>query len=136
VLDRYPRLRLVVGHLGEALPFWAFRIDHFHAQQQRTGRYPWRPALRRAPSEYLKTNIWLTTSGMAWVPAITFAQQVAGADRVLYAMDYPFQVSPAEVEVHESLPLSVEEKRFLFEQGAVSVFGLQEAGAPAATLGG
>jgi 5-carboxyvanillate decarboxylase len=128
VLDRYPRLRLVVGHLGEALPFWAYRIDHFHAMQQRTGRYPWRPALRQAPSQYLRTNIWMTTSGMAWGPAITFAQQVAGHDRVLYAMDYPFQVSPTEVEVHESLPLSVQQKRFLFEQGAVAVFGLPPVG--------
>ena len=60
-----------------------------------------------------------------------FAREVAGPDRVLYAMDYPFQVSRDEVEVHESLPLGAQQKRFLFEQGAVSVFGLQEAGLPA-----
>lgn len=124
VFDRYPRLKLVVGHLGEALPFWAFRVDHFHAVQQRTGRYPWRPALRQPPSDYLRTNIWLTTSGMAWAPAIMFAREVAGADRVLYAMDYPFQAEAAEVAVHEDLPISEEERRYLFEDGARSLFGL------------
>lgn len=124
VFDRYPDLRLVVGHLGEALPFWAFRVDHFHAVQERTGRYPWRPVLRQRPSEYLRTNIWLTTSGMAWAPAIMFAREVAGPDRVLYAMDYPFQAEASEVAVHEGLPLSEEEKRYLFEEGSTRVFGL------------
>jgi len=127
VFDRYPDLRLVVGHLGEALPFWAFRIDHFHAVQERTGRYPWRPTLRQRPSEYLKTNIWLTTSGMAWAPAIRFAREVTGPDRVLYAMDYPFQAEASEVLVHEDLPISAEEKRYLFEEGATNVFGLSAA---------
>ena len=40
ILDRYPRLRVVVGHLGEGLPFWLPRIDHFHAEQVAAGRYP------------------------------------------------------------------------------------------------
>jgi 2,3-dihydroxybenzoate decarboxylase len=124
VFDRYPDLRLVVGHLGEALPFWAFRVDHFHGVQERTGRYPRRPALRQRPSEYLKTNIWLTTSGMAWAPAIMFAREVAGRDRVLYAMDYPFQAEASEVKVHEDLPISADDKRYLFEEGATTLFGL------------
>ncbi|GGS16158.1 amidohydrolase [Streptomyces humidus] len=125
VFDRHPNLRLVVGHLGEALPFWASRIDHFHDVQDRTGRYPWRPSLKQPPSHYLRTNIWLTTSGMACEPAIMFARQVVGADRVLYAMDYPFQVSADEVEVHERLPVTDAEKRTLFETAARGVFGLR-----------
>ncbi|MFI6929603.1 amidohydrolase family protein [Streptomyces sp. NPDC050287] len=125
VFDRHPGLRLVVGHLGEALPFWAFRVDHFHHIQDKTGRYPWRPSLKQPPSHYLKTNIWLTTSGMAWEPAIMFARQVVGADRVLYAMDYPFQAALSEVEVHERLPIADHEKQTLFETAARSVFGLR-----------
>ena len=97
---------------------------HFHAVQQRTGRYPWRPALHQHPSDYLRTNIWLTTSGMAWAPAIMFAREVAGSDRVLYAMNYPFQAEAAEVVVHEDLPISAEEKRYLFEEGSTKVFEL------------
>jgi len=100
------------------------RDGHVHAAEQRTGRYPWRPALHQHPSDYLRTNIWLTTSGMAWAPAIMFAREVAGSDRVLYAMNYPFQAEAAEVVVHEDLPISAEEKRYLFEEGSTKVFGL------------
>jgi 5-carboxyvanillate decarboxylase len=124
VFDRYPKLRLVVGHLGEALPFWLFRIDHFHAVQERSGRYPWRAELEHTPSDYLRRNVWLTTSGMAWEPAIMFSRQVVGADRVLYAMDYPYQAFATEVEAQDQLPITAEEKRTFFETGARELFRL------------
>lgn len=124
VFDRHPGLRLVVGHLGEALPFWQFRIDHFHAVQERSGRYPHRPRLQRAPSDYLRTNIWITTSGMAWAPAIEFVRQVVGSDRVLYAMDYPYQALADEVRVQEELDMDDAQRRRFFETGAIEVFRL------------
>jgi 2,3-dihydroxybenzoate decarboxylase len=61
---------------------------------------------------------------MAWAPAIMFAREVAGRDRVLYAMDYPFQAEASEVKVHEDLPISADDKRYLFEEGATTLFGL------------
>lgn len=125
VFDRHPGLRLVVGHLGEALPFWQFRIDHFHAVQERSARYPDRPTLRQAPSEYLRTNVWITTSGMAWAPAIEFVRQVVGSNRVLYAMDYPYQAVAAEVDVQENLDMDDDQRRHFFETGAKEVFGLR-----------
>ena len=124
VFDRFPRLRLVVGHLGEAIPFWQFRVDHFHAVQERSGRYPWRPKLELRPSEYLRRNVWMTTSGMPWEPAIMFTRSVVGADRVMYAMDYPYQASLAELEAQEQLPISETEKAAFFEATARRVFGL------------
>jgi 5-carboxyvanillate decarboxylase len=66
VFDRHPQLRLVVGHLGEGLPFWLYRIDHMHAKQVASGRYEQITSLRQRPSQYFSTNIWLTTSGMPW----------------------------------------------------------------------
>jgi 2,3-dihydroxybenzoate decarboxylase len=124
VFDRFPRLRLVVGHLGEAIPFWLFRVDHFHAVQERSGRYPWRPKLELAPSEYLRRNVWMTTSGMPWEPAIMFTREVVGADRVMYAMDYPYQASLAELEAQERLPIPDTDKAAFFETTATQVFGL------------
>lgn len=124
VFDRYPRLKFVVGHLGEALPFTLFRIDHFHGVQQRSGRYPDRPTLEMKPSEYFRRNIWLTTSGMAWEPSILFTMSTLGADRVMYATDYPYQFSRDEVAVHDDLPISDADKRALFETTAIDVFGL------------
>ncbi|OZD18194.1 amidohydrolase [Rhodococcus sp. 06-156-3C] len=124
LFDRYPNLKLVVGHLGEALPYWLARIDYMHAAQVAAGRYDAIRPLERKPSEYFRHNIWLTTSGMPWQPAILFAREVVGADRVMYAMDYPYQFVPDEVKTQDALPISQSEKRAFFESIAVDVFGL------------
>lgn len=122
LLDRLPRLKIVVGHLGEALPFWLSRIDYMHAGQVRTNRYEAIKPLELAPSEYFKRNIWLTTSGMAWEPAITFTRNAVGSDRVMYAMDYPYQYQADEVRAQDALPYSAEEKKAFFETIAKDVF--------------
>lgn len=124
VFDRHPRLRVVVGHLGEAIPYWASRIDYMHAAQVAAGRYDAIKPLQRKPSDYLRQNIWLTTSGMAWQPAIMFAREVVGADRVMYAMDYPYQFVPDEVATQDALPITDDEKRRFFETIATEVFAL------------
>lgn len=133
LFDRYPKLKLVVGHLGEALPYWLHRIDYMHAAQVAAGRYDAIRPLQRKPSEYFRHNIWLTTSGMPWQPAILFAREVVGADRVMYAMDYPYQFVAEEVRAQDTLPISEEEKKAFFETIATDVFGLRTpttAGAP------
>jgi 5-carboxyvanillate decarboxylase len=124
VFDRFPRLRLVVGHLGEALPFWLPRIDHFHAAQVASGRYPAMKALQLRPSEYLRRNVWYTTSGMAWQPGIMFVRDVMGPDRVLYAMDYPYQYVADEVRHQDELPLDAVALREFFEGIATRLFHL------------
>jgi 2,3-dihydroxybenzoate decarboxylase len=124
VFDRFPRLKLVVGHLGEALPFWLPRIDHFHAAQVASGRYPAMKALQLRPSDYLRRNVWYTTSGMAWQPGIMFVRDVVGADRVLYAMDYPYQYVADEVRHQDELPLDATELREFFEGIATRLFHL------------
>jgi 5-carboxyvanillate decarboxylase len=124
VFDRFPRLKIVVGHLGEALPFWMSRIDYMHAATIRSRRYPQLKELAARPSEYLRRNVWATTSGMAWAPAILFTREVLGGDRVLYAMDYPYQYVAGEVTVHDELPLSPADKKALFQTNAERTFGL------------
>jgi 2,3-dihydroxybenzoate decarboxylase len=125
VFDRFPRLRLIVGHLGEGLPYWFFRIDYMHRPMVAAGRYPNMKALRMPPSEYFRQNIYVTTSGMAWQPPILYAQSVLGADRVMYAMDYPYQFVPEEVRVTDELPIGDEDKRKLYEGNARQVFALE-----------
>lgn len=124
VFDRFPKLKLVVGHLGEGLPFWLFRIDFMHAAMVRASRYEGVRPLRRKPSEYFRENIWVTTSGMQWAPAILFAQQVLGVERVLYAMDYPYQFVPEEVRVTDELPIGEADRRKLYQGNAEQVFRL------------
>jgi 2,3-dihydroxybenzoate decarboxylase len=122
-LDRFPRLRIVVGHAGEALPFWLYRLDYMN----RTARPAIRSganALNRRLSEYMRENVWVTTSGMAWAPVITFVQSVLGMDRVLYAMDYPYQFEPDEVTATDNVPISDADKKKLFQTNAERVFAL------------
>ncbi len=125
VFDRFPSLRIVVGHLGEGIPYWLFRVDFFHGRILATRRYANFKPLEKAPSDYMKENVYVTTSGMAWEPAILYARSVLGNERVLYAMDYPYQYVPEEVLVTDNLPISLEEKRALYQTNAEHVFGLR-----------
>jgi 2,3-dihydroxybenzoate decarboxylase len=122
-LDRFPRLRLVVGHLGEAIPFWLYRLDYMNKTARpaiRTGA----ASLARRISDYMRQNVFITTSGMAWAPAITFVQSVLGVDRVMYAMDYPYQFEQYEVDATDDVAISDEDKKKLFQTNAESVFAL------------
>jgi 5-carboxyvanillate decarboxylase len=124
VFDRFPKLRIVVGHLGEGLPFWLFRLDFMHASMVAARRYEKVLPLKRRVSDYLRQNVWVTTSGMQWAPAIQFCQQVLGMDRVLYAMDYPYQFVPEEVKVTDELPISAADRDRLYHLNTREVFKL------------
>ena len=80
--------------------------------------------LKHKVSHYFRNNIWITTSGVAWEPAIKFCQQVLGPDRVLYAMDYPYQVSADEVASYDALDIPLEHKKMLMQDNAERVFRL------------
>jgi 2,3-dihydroxybenzoate decarboxylase len=124
LFDSFPKLRVVVGHLGEGIPYWLFRVDFFHRGIVQTGRYKNFKKLKLKPSDYMRRNVYVTTSGMAWEPPIMYARLVLGPERVLYAMDYPYQYVADEVAVTDNLPLSVEEKTALYQSNAERVFGL------------
>ena len=124
VFDRFPKLTLVLGHLGEGLPYWMSRIDHMHGASVGSGRYANWKVLQRRPSDYLRENVYVTTSGMPWAPAIAFAQQVLGVDRVMYAMDYPYQYFVAEVAASDAIAGSLEDRTRFFQTNAERVFRL------------
>jgi 2,3-dihydroxybenzoate decarboxylase len=122
--DRFPNLKIVLGHLGEGLPYWLFRIDFMHGASVRSGRYASQPKLKHAASHYLRENFYYTTSGMAWTPPIRYVQQVMGVDRLMYAMDYPYQFVPEEVNVTDELPIPYEELKAFYQTNAERVFKL------------
>jgi len=124
VFDRYPRLKVVLGHLGEGLPYWLYRLDFVHQGIVKSNRSKGAQPLRKAPSDYLRENFWYSTSGMPWEPAITFVQHVIGEDRVMYAMDYPYQYLPQEVTAMDSLQISPATKRKFFQTNAEGLFKL------------
>jgi 2,3-dihydroxybenzoate decarboxylase len=128
VFDRFPKLKLVLGHLGEALPFWMFRLDYMHRAGLRANRYACMKPLKQQVSDYLKQNVYVTTSGMPWAPAIRFCQQVLGDEHVLYAMDYPYQYVAEEVLASDAVPMSAEQRRRFFQTNAEELFGFTAAG--------
>jgi 5-carboxyvanillate decarboxylase len=124
VFDRFPRLKIVVGHLGEALPFWLYRLDYMHAATVRAQRYESMKPIKKRPSDYMRENVWVTTSGMPWEPAIMFCREVLGAERVLYAMDYPYEYVPEEVTAQDNLPLDSAALKAFFQTNAERLFGV------------
>jgi len=126
--DRFPRLRLVIGHLGECLPLHLYRFDWMQSNADGVpGLRGGQPAvtLEHPVSHYFRTNVWITTSGVGWEPAIRFCMDAMGPDRVLYAMDYPYQQSSDEVAVYDRMDLSDEHKLMLMQTNAEHVFRLQ-----------
>ncbi len=118
VFDRFPELKLVIGHGGEGIPYNLYRLDRTYPVR--------REALRseHPPSHYMRKNVFVTNSGVAWAPMVLFAQQVLGVDQVLYAMDYPYQYDVEEVHAMDALPISYEDKKKFFQSNAERVFKL------------
>jgi 2,3-dihydroxybenzoate decarboxylase len=95
-----------------------------HAATVRSERYPNVKALKHPVSHYLRNNVYITNSGVAWQPAIEFCQKTIGVDRVLYAMDYPYQYVPDEVGFCDAMTISDADKKAFFEGNARRVFKL------------
>jgi uncharacterized protein len=105
VFDRYPALRMIVGHCGEMVPFMLDRIDAM-LEPARLGP----PGLALKPSEYFRRNIWVTTSGLFSLPPVLCTVQVLGVDRVLFSVDYPFGDNAAGRALLDALPLAPADK--------------------------
>ncbi len=125
--DRFPKLKLVIGHLGECLPLHLYRFDWMQGNaDNRAGLRGGQPPvkLKHPVSHYFRNNIWVTTSGVGWEPGIKFCMDVLGPERVLYAMDYPYQQSSDEVAAYDRLSISDAHKKMLMEGNARKVFNL------------
>ena len=85
LFDEYPKLRVILGHLGEGLTFGIWRVDH------RISRGSGTPKAKLPMSHYLRENFYVTTSGNFRTQALTNVILEVGADRVLYSVDYPFE---------------------------------------------
>jgi 2,3-dihydroxybenzoate decarboxylase len=85
VFERHPKARLILGHMGEAIPFQLWRIDGRYKIANRSGK----PALPKPPSHYVRENILVTTSGVCSAEPLACALSALGDDRVMFGADYP-----------------------------------------------
>ncbi len=122
VFDEFPGLRIVLGHLGEGLPFWLDRIDRlFTRGRNATDAYPfW--VCKRLPSEYFLENFWLSSAGHNWDPAVRFTEEVVGEDRLMFAVDYPYEDGKQQVDQAAGVTLKNPDK--FYELNAKRVFKL------------
>jgi predicted TIM-barrel fold metal-dependent hydrolase len=122
VFDRHPSLQVVLGHMGEALPFWLYRLD-FAVTRPKAG--PERhPRLERKPSEYLGANFYFTTSGNFRYSAMVPALLEFGTERMMFASDYPYEDMGRAAEFADSVPLSQADRRRLNWSTAAALFGI------------
>ena len=118
VLDRFPRLKVVIGHMGEALPFWMWRLDFMAAPGARAaGR-----ANRLKPSEYFQRNFAITTSGVEDPLALRYCIDRIGADNIMWAIDYPYQPTSPAVAFIESAPMSENHREKIAYKNAERIF--------------
>ncbi len=96
VFDRFPNLQIVLGHMGENIPFHLWRSDNWY--NKRANVYP----SKLSPSEVMKRNFHITTSGVEHGPALRYAIEVLGPDRIMWAIDYPYEeMAPAVTFMNE-----------------------------------
>ncbi len=103
VFDTFPKATLILGHLGESLPYLLGRLDEGYVIAAKSGR-----KLQKRLSEYIRGNILVTTSGLYRPEALLCAIAAMGEDRVLYSMDYPFVHPQASIDCFASTPMSDE----------------------------
>ncbi len=99
LFDRLPGLQIVIGHMGELLPFAVQRTEQ-RLSHIRT------VTLERSPQECLRENFYLTTSGNFHTPSLIGALLQVGADRILFAADHPFERTSEAAEWFDHVPIS------------------------------
>lgn len=122
LFDRYPNLQMMLGHFGEALPFWAYRIDFDFNK-------PWvdpshRPKIEMIPSAYLKRNWWYNCSGNFINPPMQCCLAEVGTDRVMFATDYPWEIMEDGCEFIERAALADIDREKLCFRNAERIFGI------------
>lgn len=118
VFDRYPQLQVVVGHMGETLPFMLQRLDVMPTVMTK---------LSQPISFYLRKNVHYTFSGFNFTPTFLDLLLQVGVDRIMFSADYPYASMIEAREFLDHLPVSAADKERIAHGNAEKLFGLREA---------
>jgi predicted TIM-barrel fold metal-dependent hydrolase len=126
VFDEHPDLQVVLGHLGEGLPFWLYRLDFVVTK-------PWvdldrKRALARRPSEYLAENFYYTTSGNFRAAPFDIVYTEFGPDRMMFASDYPYESMADASSFFDGLDIPAMARAQIEDGTAAELFGIQPEG--------
>jgi predicted TIM-barrel fold metal-dependent hydrolase len=115
LFEAYPKLKIILGHLGEGLPFYLWRINMALARQGNRST-PFRDTFRE--------HFWITTSGAFSTPSLLCCVMEMGVDRILFSVDYPFVPNPPGVKWMETVPLSNEDRAKILNGNATRLLKL------------
>lgn len=118
LFDRFPRLNVILGHLGEGLPYMIWRVDH------RISQTPRGIPARRKMADYLGDNFYLTVSGNFRTPTLIDAMMEVGSDRIMFSVDYPFEQTIEAVKWFDELHISERDRLKIGRANAMALFKL------------
>jgi predicted TIM-barrel fold metal-dependent hydrolase len=125
-LDRNPGLIVVLGHLGEGIPYWLRRIDNRHAYARNVaGAASPMPALELTPSEYFRRNVVITTSGIDDPAVLALALDAVGDDNVMFAIDTPYEDPAGALAFLRDAPVTSTQRATISHRTAERVFSLR-----------
>ena len=121
LFDRHPKLQVVLGHLGEGLPYSIWRVDHRNAWTKAPPRYP----AKRKLGDYFRENFYLTTSGNFRTQTLIDAILEVGSDRILFSTDWPFENVDHAALWFDACTISEDDRRKIGRDNAVRLFRLR-----------
>ena len=125
LFDRFPDLTIIIGHLGETLPFTMWRIDHWVSRQADL-RY------KKPLTQCLRENLYVTTSGFFRTQALDATIAEIGEDRVLFSVDYPFESMHDAATWFDNAAINDNTREKIGRNNAERLFSLKRATAAAA----
>ncbi|MFD5989886.1 amidohydrolase family protein [Streptomyces cyaneofuscatus] len=120
VFDDFPGAKLLLGHMGEGLPYVMWRLDSRWEYHNHHGV----ELARGNPSEYLRHNLYITTSGVCSAPPLLCALLALGPEHILFGTDYPFEDMATATEFLASAPISEADRARISHLNAEQLLGL------------
>ncbi|WP_017523096.1 amidohydrolase family protein [Pusillimonas noertemannii] len=120
LFDRYPGLKIILGHMGEGLPYSMWRIDNRNGWTDAPKKYP----AKRTFAEYFQENFYLTTSGNFRTQTLIDAILEIGADRILFSTDWPFENVDHAANWFDQTSISEADRLKIGRSNAVQLFKL------------
>ncbi len=116
IFDRLPTLQIIIGHMGEMIPFMLGRIDDTLT--------PVAKHLKRKVPEYIHENFYITTSGFFTNPPLLTALQTIGSDRIIFSVDYPYNANERGRAFLDNAPISPDDKAKISHLNVERLLGL------------
>ncbi|PPR65650.1 MAG: hypothetical protein CFH08_00579 [Alphaproteobacteria bacterium MarineAlpha3_Bin7] len=120
LFDDFPNLKIILGHMGEGLPFNLWRVDNRNAWVNESPSYP----AKKTISHYFQENFYITTSGNFSTPALLTTMLEVGVDRILFSTDYPFEAVSHAANWFDNLDISENDMKKIGRENSKMLFKL------------